>query len=74
MINDFWVEVLEGAEVGFEVEWFRVSAEAACGFEDYKVVNVRVEFMQTDLEPVELSVYEEEIVDFAAVGAVDVDW
>ena len=72
MVYDLRVEVLEAVKVGFEVEWFRVSGEGACCFDDDEVVNLMLELMHANLEPVKLGVYENEVVDFAARCAVGV--
>lgn len=58
-------EGLEAWPVLGKSEVFGEAGEGCGGFEDHEVVNVFVEFVQADLEPVELCVDHDQIVDLS---------
>lgn len=72
MVYDLRVEFLEAVKVGLDVQWFRVSGEGACCFEDDEVVNLMLQLMHANFEPIKLGVNKDEVVDFAARYAVGV--
>ena len=71
-VYDLVVELLETIEIGFECEWFGVSGEGCCCFDNDEVVDVVLVFVHANLEPIEFGVDEDEVVDLTARSAVGV--
>lgn len=65
VVDDLLVERREVVPVILEVERLVEACEGAWRFDDDKVVDLIAERVEANLEPVELVVHEEEVVDFA---------
>ena len=62
VVDSFVAESFEACPVLGKDEGFGEAGEGCCGFEDYEVVDVLVELVQSDLKPVEFCVDHHQII------------